>query len=243
MKDNFSTRSNDYAKFRPGYPQEMFHFLSRQLSAKERAWDCGTGNGQVAGKLADFFREVYGTDISVNQLMNAQNKPNIHYSKQKAEKTNFPDAFFDLVTVAQAVHWFDFNEFYSEVQRTLKPGGIIAIMGYGLFSANEATNKVIDHFYREIVGPFWDEERKYLDEEYKTIPFPFEEVETPEFRNEINWSLERLVGYLKTWSAVKHYEKEKHENPVDLVYDELKEAFGEHGKISFPVLFRMGRKN
>ena len=243
MKDNFSTQSDQYAKHRPGYPPEIYHFLSRNVAAREHAWDCGTGNGQVAANVAEFFKEVYATDISVNQLMHAQNKTNIHYSKQRAEKTNFPDQFFDLITVAQAVHWFKFDEFYFEVQRTLKPNGVIAVMGYGLFTANEATNEVVEHFYREIIGPYWDEERNYLDEEYKTIPFPFEEIEAPEFRNEMNWSFERLIGYLKTWSAVKHYEREKNENPVDLVYTELKEAFGERGKISFPVLFRMGRMN
>ena len=242
MKDNFSTKSEDYARYRPGYPEEIYEFLGKSVAFKEQAWDCGTGNGQVAARLSNIFQRVYATDISVQQLMNAQNKPNVYYSRQRAEKTNFPEASFDLITVAQAIHWFDFETFYREVSRTLKPGGLITVMGYGLFQSNEATNKVIDHFYRKIIGSYWDKERKYLDEEYKTIPFPFEEIETPEFRNEMDWSLERLVGYLKTWSAVKHYEKANNENPVDLIYEDLKQSFGERGKISFPVLFRAGRK-
>ena len=241
MKDNFSTKSDEYARFRPGYPEEAYSFIRKQLLGREKAWDCATGNGQVAARLAEFFSDVYATDISVPQLMNAADRPNIHYSKQRAKKTSFPDGFFDLVTVAQAIHWFDFERFYKEVRRTLKPEGFIAVMGYGLFQSNDATNLVIDHFYREIIGSYWDEERRYLDEEYKTIPFPFEEIETPEFHHEMDWSLERVVGYLKTWSAVKHYEKENSENPVDLIYEALEKSFGERGKVVFPVLFRMGR--
>ncbi len=242
MKDNFSTKSEDYARYRPGYPTEIYEFLKQQVPNRKKAWDCGTGNGQVAAKLSEFFEQVYATDISVNQLMNAQNNPNIQYTRQRAEKTTFPDNFFDLIIVAQAVHWFNFEEFYEEVQRTLKPDGFFVIMGYGLFTSNEETNRISMHFYEDIIGPYWDEERKYLDEAYQTIPFPFEELETPNFRNEMNWSFERLMGYLKTWSAVKHFEKENNENPVELMQKDFKNAFGEHGNISFPVLFRMGRK-
>ncbi|WP_373058185.1 class I SAM-dependent methyltransferase [Zunongwangia sp. H14] len=242
MKDNFSTKSEQYAKFRPTYPAELYDFLKKHLPANKRTWDCGTGNGQVAGELADFFEEVYATDISEQQLENAVQKPNIHYSKQAAEKTSFQDHFFDLVTVAQAIHWFDFDKFYAEVNRVLKPGGLIAVMGYGLFYSNAETNKVIHHFYRNITDPYWDPERKYLDEEYKTIPFPFNEIKTPEFKLELEWSLEQLLGYLKTWSAVKHYEKANGENPVDLVAADFRKSFGEKGKITYPILFRLGKQ-
>lgn len=240
MKDNFSLHSDEYAQFRPGYPEELFQFLQGKVSGKERAWDCGTGNGQVAGKLSTFFGEVYATDISVQQLMQATDRPNIHYSKQRAEETNFHDSFFDLVTVAQAIHWFDFQKFYEEVRRTTKPEGMIAVLGYGLFESNKATDQVIQHFYNDIIGSYWDEERRYLDEEYKSIPFPFREIQTPDFNHEMSWSLERLVGYLSTWSAVKHYEKTHGKNPVDLIYKDLQQSFGEIGRINFPILFRMG---
>lgn len=241
MKDNFSANSDQYAQYRPHYPPAIYQFLKQHLPNRQRAWDCGTGNGQVAGELSTFFEEIHATDISTQQLMNAFPKPNIRYSKQRAEKTNFPDSFFDLVTVAQAIHWFDFERFYSEVRRTLKPGGLIAVMGYGLFESNEDTNRVISHFYQDIIGPFWDSERRYLDEKYQTIPFPFEEIDTPQFRNELEWSVERLIGYLNTWSAVKHYIKEKKENPVSLVEQDLKNSFGSRGKVQFPILFRLGR--
>ncbi|MDT0646572.1 methyltransferase domain-containing protein [Zunongwangia sp. F260] len=241
MKDNFSTKSADYAKFRPVYPQEVYDFIEKQLPQKQKAWDCGTGNGQVAAELAKFFEKVSATDISEQQLSHAPKMPNIDYSGQPAESTNFPDDHFDLVTVAQAIHWFKFNEFYKEVKRVLKPGAIIAIFGYGLFKSNPETNKVIDHFYRNIIGEYWDPERRYLDEEYKTIPFPFKEIKTPKISLQLHWSYDQLIGYLKTWSAVKHYEKANGRNPVDLIAEDLKQAFGENGEITYPILFRMGK--
>ncbi len=240
MKDRFSENSKNYLKYRPGYPPELLGFLQGILSGKNRAWDCGTGNGQVAAKLADFFEEVHATDISVSQLMNAISRSNIHYTRQKAEKTNFPDSFFDLVTAAQAIHWFDFEAFYKEVRRTLKPGGLMAVMGYGLFRSTDATNEVIDRFYREVVGPYWDEERKYLEGNYQNIRFPFRELETPKFELRVAWSLERLIGYLNTWSAVKSYEKTKGVNPVKLIEKELETSFGKRNEIVFPILFRVG---
>jgi ubiquinone/menaquinone biosynthesis C-methylase UbiE len=241
MKDNFSSKSSSYAKYRPTYPQELYQFLKEKLHKTEKAWDCGTGNGQVAGSLAKFFKEVQATDISQQQLDNAIRQPNIHYSVQTAEKTNFPDNNFDLITVAQAIHWFHFEAFYKEVARVLKPDGIIAVIGYSLFKSNPETDEVILKFYQDIVGPFWDEERKYLDEKYKTIPFPFKELESPVFEQEYEWTFNHVMGYLKTWSAVKHYEKANGENPVDLIEEELKATFGAKNKVVFPILFRCGK--
>lgn len=241
MKDNFSTKSDEYAKFRPNYPLELFEYLKNLFSEKQTAWDCGTGNGQVAVELANFFGSVYATDISEQQLKNAIHKRNIIYSRQPAEETDFDDNFFDLICVAQAIHWFDFERFYSEVKRTLKPGGIIAVIGYGLFKSDKETAKVILELYQNITGPYWDQERKYLDENYTTIPFPFQEFEVPSFEKRLVWSFEQLTGYLKTWSAVKHYEKDLGENPVDIISDQLKKAFGTKGEVCFPILFRAGK--
>ncbi|PKD19244.1 SAM-dependent methyltransferase [Salegentibacter salinarum] len=241
MKDNFSTHSSAYAKFRPTYPQKLYEFLQAKLTDTETAWDCGTGNGQVAGELAEFFQKVKATDISKQQLKNAVKKNNIQYSLQGAEKTNFQDNTFDLITVAQAIHWFNFKDFYKEAKRVLKPNGIIAVIGYSLFNTTPETDEVIRKFYNDIIGPFWDEERRYLDEKYKNIPFPFHEIETPEFQQEYQWSFEHLIGYLETWSAVKHHEKETGENPVNLIKNELKTAFGSQNKIVFPILFRLGK--
>jgi len=243
MKDNFSTRADKYAQFRPTYPEALFDHLFSLSPSKASAWDCGTGNGQIAQRLASVFQNVQATDISRQQLDNAVRLPNIHYSLQPAEKTDFPDHGFDLITVAQAIHWFDFDAFYAEVHRTLKPGGILAVIGYNLPRFNAAVDAVIADFYRKVVGPYWDKERRYIDENYQTIPFPYADLPALAFTIDVQWSFDHLIGYIETWSAVKHYQKEKGENPVRLVEPRLKTAWGEAGLLPghFPILLRLAR--
>lgn len=241
MKDLFSSHSKDYSRYRPGYPNELFQFLRKLCITRGRAWDCGTGNGQVAGELAGFIDQVYATDISVQQLAHAIQKHNIHYTKQPAEETTFPDDHFDLVTVGQAVHWFDFEKFNTEVKRVSKKEAVIALFGYSLFISDHFTNEVIHHFYNNILGEYWPAERKYLENDYRSIPFPFKEIEVPKLEKKERWSFERLTGYLNTWSAVKAYEKENGENPVELIKADLYNTFGNVGSLSFPIIFRAGR--
>jgi Methylase involved in ubiquinone/menaquinone biosynthesis len=242
MKDNFSNRSDKYQKFRPGYPQGLYDFLLSVVTQKGVAWDCGTGNGQVAQELAKYFNKVYATDISKTQIEHAVQRDNIFYSVEPAEKTSFLSNTFDLVTVAQAIHWFNFELFYTEVERTIKPGGIIAVIGYGLFNSDQRTDEIINMFYREIIGSYWDSERRYIDENYETIPFPFAELTAPKFENIFKWTFDQLIGYLETWSAVQHYIKKNNSNPLDLVYNHLKNAWGdqEFKQIRFPILLRVG---
>ena len=243
MKDNFSAAADQYARYRPGYPNELFAYLQTITPGTENAWDCATGNGQAAQKLAAIFTQVYATDISQEQLNNAVQLPNISYSLQPAEKTNFPSRYFDLVMVAQAIHWFDFEKFYAEVRRTAKKDALLVVAGYGRISISPVVDRVIEDFYHNIVGPYWDKERRYIDENYQTIPFPFEPIETPVFSNQYEWTFEQLTGYLKTWSAVKHYQKDKNQDPLLLIEAPLKSAWDEPGKrtVQFPLLLRVGK--
>ena len=243
MKDNFSTKSDLYAKFRPSYPQRFYDYLNDLVNTKDAAWDCGTGTGQVAVALAKSFTQVYASDLSKSQITAAVQKSNISYSVQQAEKTNYSADQFDLITVAQALHWFDFEAFYREVRRTLKPSGLFCVMGYGNLQISEEINPILSEFYTDTIGSYWDIERKYIDEKYRTIPFPFKEIETPKFTLSLHWTLEHLIGYLNTWSAVKHYISKEKVNPVNEVYRKLKDQWGEDvtKQIRFPMLLRIGR--
>lgn len=243
MKDNFSLESDRYAKYRPRYPRELFDYLNSIVSNKRNAWDCGTGNGQVAFELAKTFNTVYATDISQSQINNALHADNIIYSVQPAEQTDFQDDLFDLIIVAQAIHWFDFERFYSEVKRTAKKRGLLCVIGYGKAGITKELDEIIERFYNGIIGPYWDKERRYIEEGYRTIPFPFRQLDAPDFLNTMHWNLDHLIGYLNTWSAVKHYIKVNHHNPVNDLHDELQRKWGNAGmrEVKFPLLLRMGQ--
>lgn len=243
MKDLFSQHAADYARYRPQYPQALYDWLREQVSSTDDAWDCASGNGQVAAQLARFFRQVEATDISATQLQEAPQLANLHCSVQPAEQTDFPDASFDLITVAQAIHWFDFNAFYQEVRRTAKPGALLAVIGYGNLKVTNVVDQIMAHLYDDILGTYWDPERKYVDEEYKTIPFPFTEIAAPQFSIELNWSVEHLIAYINTWSAVKHYERENGTNPVEMITDALRQAWGKTHEVPvhFPMMLRVGK--
>ncbi|MBO9676233.1 MAG: class I SAM-dependent methyltransferase [Sphingobacteriaceae bacterium] len=243
MKDNFSAQSADYAIYRPTYPQELYDYLLALVKNKESAWDCATGNGQVAKVLAQHFDTVYATDISENQLKNALQLPNITYKVEPAEQISAGNASFDLITVAQAIHWFNFEAFYAEVKRTLKPGGLFAVIGYGLMYIDKKVDKVIYKLYEDLLGKYWDSERHYIEEGYKTIPFPFEEIVAPHFQIKTTWHFNQLTGYLNTWSALQHYKKANERNPLEYLFTELKEAWGDDAEkdVHFPILLRVGR--
>ena len=242
MKDNFSTHSDKYAQYRPTYPVELFEFIMTHVKHTKTAWDCGTGNGQVARQLANYFEQVYASDISAQQIEHAQKHSNIIYSVQPAEKTNYPDKSFDLIVVAQAIHWFNFEKFYTEVKRALKNDGVFVVLRYGNAYITAEIDAVVEKLYNGIVGPYWDKERKYIEESYQTIPFPFQEVETPQFVNTFSWTFEHFVGYLKTWSAVKHFIKQRGYDPLDDIYEELSYSWGNVAtrEVNYPLLLRVG---
>jgi SAM-dependent methyltransferase len=245
-KDNFSTQAHLYAKFRPKYPKELYDFVLNQVGNRQIAWDCGTGNGQVASEIALYFEQVFATDISQKQLDNAPQNAKIFYTISSAEHTNFPDNIFDLVTVGQALHWFDFEQFYQEIRRVCKPNAVLAVWGYGTLTIdNQEIDDKMQYFYQEQIGKYWDAERRYIDEEYRSIPFDFPEIKLPTFSMNYDWTIDELEGYLNTWSSVQKYIKLHNQNPVSQFISEIESLFNHNKKlkICFPIFLKIGRVN
>ena len=243
MKDNFSRQADIYAKYRPSYPQELFNFILNHVKNKRVAWDCGTGNGQAAKELARYFEKVFATDISQKQIDKAHHAANIFYSVQLAEQTNFSDNTFDLITVSQALHWFKLDKFYAEVKRVARPGAWIAVWMYNLPSISPEIDGFLHvQLYKNILGTYWDYERKYVDDNYTTLSFPFKEIKTPVFTIQLEWTLKELEGYINSWSALQKFIETNQFSPVDKSINQIQRHWkNEKMKIVFPVYMRMGQ--
>lgn len=243
-KDLFSKRSDVYAKYRPRYPARLFEYILQFVPGRLCAWDCACGNGQAAILLADYFESIEATDLSEKQISNAIAHPKINYSVSPAEKTIFKPGTFDLVTVAQAYHWLDFAKFETEVKRVAKPTAVIAIWGYGLVTAaDKLLNEMLKDFYHNVVGTYWDPERKHIDDSYNTVPFPYNELPSAEFCIEQSWDVTELTGYLKTWSSVEHFKEARGFNPVDEFLLPFKRAWATDNRKSFkfPIFLKLGK--
>lgn len=230
FKDHFSGHSADYRAFRPDYPPELFAFLASVAPGRGLAWDCGTGNGQAALGLAEHFAKVFATDASAGQIREAEPHPRVEYAVAPAEKCPLPDGSVDLVTVAQALHWFDHDRFYAEVRRVCRPGGLIAATCYHEPSVGPEVDPVLRR-WEDFIRPYWTPERVWVDAGYRTVPFPFPEVDVPRFEVSIESDLPRLLGYLGTWSATKQYVQAHGGDPLERFRSEFAAAWGDPGVV------------
>jgi SAM-dependent methyltransferase len=247
FKDLFSKQASAYAQFRPKYPPELFEFVASLPQDHKRAWDCGTGNGQAAVGLAQFFDEVIATDPSFKQLEHATKHPKITYLHGTAEKAPIEDQSVNLITAAAAAHWFQFDQFYQEVNRVLKPGGCIALWTYGHNrKLDPKIDVLLDQFENEKIGRFWAPEIQIVRDQYRTIPFPFQERKAPSFQIEREMDLTELIGYFSSWSATQKYIESNQINPLIELEKDLEKIWGPPElkyKMTWPIYFRVGFKN
>jgi SAM-dependent methyltransferase len=246
MEENiktFNEQSAEYFRNRPQYPAEIYAYLSSNCRGHDTAWDCACGNGQVAVDLVPYFSTIEASDISEEQIKNGFTHDKIHYSLQNAESTDFPDACFDLVVVAQALHWFNPELFFREVRRTLKPGGIFSCWGYGFFKTEQEIDNLIHNDFLVHIDPFWADNNRLLISGYKDIHFPFAELKHPGFSLTVTWDRKQLLNYMLTWSAVKLYIKEHGRSLVHNLETALARCWpsGESKPVAMDFVFYAGR--
>jgi len=242
MKDHFSNQAETYAKYRPSYPPELFEHILAHVTEKELAWDCGTGNGQTAIVLSRYFKKVFATDISTKQLDHATPDPRITYANEPAEVSSLPSQSVNCITVSQALHWFNFNQYYDEVRRVAKPGCLFAAWTYSLLKIDPVTDALIQRYHDETLGPYWDTARKYVNESYRIVPFPFTLLPDPGFIISCHWNTEDLQGYLQTWSAWQQFITEHDHDPVEDLMKQVAKNWmpGEKRLVKFPIHLKMG---
>lgn len=245
FSDHFSAGAAEYARVRPNYPPALFSWLALQAPARDLAWDCATGSGQAAVALAEHVRQVWATDASPEQIAHARPHPRVCYGVATAERSGLADRSVDLVTVAQALHWLDLPSFYAEVQRVLRPGGVLAVWGYGdPVLQNPELDAALAHFNHEVVGPFWPTERQLLLRGYRDLPFPFAELATPGWELRAELTLDHLASYVGTWSSTSRFRAARAADPVPALVAALRPHWGDSSQprtVRWPMPVRVGR--
>jgi SAM-dependent methyltransferase len=244
FEDHFSKQAASYAQYRPHYPVDLYAYLASMTPQHALAWDCATGSGQAALGLIQHFDQVVATDASAEQIRRVAPHDRIVYRVEPAEQTTLAPCSVDLVTVAVAVHWFDFSRFYAEVRRVTKPGGILAVWTYHRPAITPVVDELIASLELEVLGDYWPERIRYIQEYYQTLPFPFLELTPPAFTIQAAWSLDQLIGFVNSWSGVRRYEEARGAHPIEVVWDRLLSAWGEREQVRpvrWPLHMRVGR--
>jgi len=207
FKDHFSGVAPAYAAHRPTYPVAVVEYLADQAARRDVAWDAGCGSGQLSTLLPTRFARVIATDPSAEQIAQARAHPAVEYRQASAEASGLDDVSVDVAVAAQAAHWFDLPRYYAEVRRVVRPGGLVALLAYGVVHVDRDLTAIVDRFYWQTLAGYWPQERRIVEEGYRSLPFPFPELAAPPFAMTATWSLAQLLGYVRTWSAVQEIER------------------------------------
>ncbi len=240
---SFSVSSDAYAAFRPEYPAEWMDWLAGLCGSHDLAWDCGCGNGQATRQLASRFARVIATDVSAEQIAAATPQPGVEYRVASAEAASLAPESLDLVIAAQAFHWFDAARFYASAASALRPGGVLAIFGYGFLRINPQVDGLLQRFLLTVIDPFWAPGNRLVINGYRDVVLPFPEIVAPPAAIMEHWSLDRLLAYCGTWSAVKRMQQETGRHALDAARPALSEAWGiGEQQVTMPLVARVCRK-
>jgi len=242
FRDHFSARSAHYARYRPHYPAELFEFLAGLTNKHSLAWDCATGSGQAAIALSAHFERVVATDASEAQIEAAVAHRGVSYRIAAAEDSQLDAASVELITVGQALHWFDIERFLVEAKRVLVNGGVLAAWCYERCQVSNACDAVVDKLYTEIVGEFWPPQRRLIEARYAGITMPGHPIESREFHMGAAWTAADMLGYLRTWSACARYREAYGNDPVSRVETALRAAWGaDRRPVRWPLTLLVSR--
>jgi SAM-dependent methyltransferase len=241
---DFSSFAKEYAQSRPRYPVELFSYLASLVKRRSLAWDCATGNGQAALELVKYFERVVATDVSAEQIRQATRHPQIEYRVAKSEQSGLDDGSVDMVTVASAIHWFDLDDFYSEVRRVMQPGGLLAAWTYHVGYVEPPFDEIFERFYFGVIYSYFAPGARLVDERYETITLPGEAIDAGAWWVSAAWNFDQMLAFIAGWSGTQRYIKERGEDPVALIAEELENIWGERERVRvvrWPLYIRISR--
>lgn len=229
----------------------LFQGLAEHVPSTGLAWDVACGTGQATSALALLFDKVIGTDLSQSQLENAVQRDNILYVQCSSEaeprllgeKLGILPASVDLITVAQALHWFDLEKFYANAKHFLKPNGILSVWGYTwpIFIESPKLTELMEEVATVVLGPYWDPKHRLVEDRYRNISFPFSQtvraINAPFDHMDVQWSITDMLGYIASWSAYQTAVKQTGADPLLSIRDRLVSVWGEVP--SYPVRFNV----
>jgi SAM-dependent methyltransferase len=241
--DHFSSVSSTYSAYRPGYPAALFDWIATLGARDGLVWDCAAGSGQATIELARRFERVVATDASAAQVAHAPAHPHVTWWVAQADASGLDAQSVDLVTVAQALHWFELDSFWGEVRRVVKPEGVIVAWTYAHHhTGNVAIDRVMHDFARGTLEPYWPPNRAHVDDHYTTLSFPFSRIEAPQFEMHVSWSLDQLLGYVRSWSATAAFAAAEGADPVVALEKALRPRWGDARRaVRWPLTVLAGR--
>jgi len=241
---HFETGGASYDRFRPTYPPPLAEYLAALAPNRSLAVDVGCGTGQLSVLLAAHFERVSAFDASADQVANAAACGNTNYAVSAAEELPVQDATAALITAAQSAHWFDLPAFYEEVRRIAVPDAILALVTYCIPVLDGPGADRFEQLYWKDVYRYWPPERVLIENEYRDLPFPFDELTPPRLDIVRDWTADELLGYVETWSASKRARADGQGGILDAFAAELRSLYGDNDaqhRITWPVRMRLGR--
>lgn len=233
----FTGKAFSYTQGRRGYPEPLLDLLAREGgSGPLRVADAGSGTGILSHALLKRGWTVYGVEPNDDMRREAESLlngfPLFHSVPGTAEQTLLPDASVDMVTAAQAFHWFDAAAFKRECRRILTPGGKVALIWNSRGEDSPAVQEE-GRIHRLYCPRFYGFSGGLEDIQERIADFFDHRFQVFRFPNELSYTREQYIRRMLSSSYSPGEREEGHAAWLEALND-LFERFQTDGKLTIP---------